>query len=430
MRKSTLLKIAVSPLVMGIGMVGCTTTYQLPQRSAEASARLPDAAASAGGYAEQAQQIAAKGDFDRAVELAEKAVELSPRDVGYRMILADLYMKNGRFLSAKATYADVLALQPESSRARFNLALTQIALGENMSATVQLDRLAATESAADLGLAYALAGDVSRALSMLEPAVRSTGADARARQNLALAYALAGDWQRARTTAAHDLSPADLQGRMEQWASFVRPTASHDQVASLLGVTPIMDQGQPVRLALAPEPVQPVMQAAVEAPAPEPIQMASAEPVAAPLPAAPATAPAVTYAEAAQTLVAPVQAAIKPAALPASTPVATFAAPKARRSGAGRYVVQLGAYKSEKMAEAAWSQVSRRYGLGDYSPVRATVSLEGKGTFHRLSVGGFMEQGEALRACRSIKEKGGACFVRSTAGDSPIRFADRGGRNS
>ena len=93
-------------------------------------------------------------------------------------------------------------------------------------------------------------------------------------------------------------------------------------------------------------------------------------------------------------------------------------------------MVQVGSYRSEKTAEAAWSKVSRRFGLGDYSPVHATVTLEGRGTFHRLSVGGFIKQAEAIRTCRSIKAKGGACFVRGVSGDTPIRFADRGARNS
>jgi hypothetical protein len=34
---------------------------------------------------------------------------------------------------------------------------------------------------------------------------------------------------------------------MMQWLTFARPTNAYDQVASLLGVTPVQDGGQPVR---------------------------------------------------------------------------------------------------------------------------------------------------------------------------------------
>ncbi|HEY0625259.1 MAG TPA: SPOR domain-containing protein [Allosphingosinicella sp.] len=430
MRKSSLFKMAASPLVLGITMVGCTTAQTTAFRPAASTPKEASAAERAAKFADQAMLAAQKGDLAQALTHAEQAVEVSPRDVGYRMILGDLYLKNGRFLSAKTTFNDVLTLHEENTRARFNLALSQIALGERHSAMVQLDRLLETQSPADLGLAYALAGAPERAIEMLEQAARTPEANARVRQNLALAYAIAGDWKRARNTASQDLSPADLPARMEEWAAFVTPKANYDQVASLLGVTPADDQGQPTRLALAPEPAQPVQMAAVEQPAapviePQPVAEAPVvEPAAAPEPAR------VEYASAAKSLIAP-QPAVQKAALPASAPVAAFKPAAAKQSlepkktGTSRYVVQLGAYKSPALAAAAWTSVAKRYGLNAYSPMRATVQLPGKGTFHRLSASGFASQAEALRACQNVKAKGGACFVRNAAGDSPIRLASR-----
>ena len=91
-----------------------------------------------------------------------------------------------------------------------------------------------------------------RAIEILEPAARAFDATPRLRQNLALSYALAGDWTRARTIAAQDISPADLGPRLQQWAALARPGGASHQVATLLGVAPVQDPGQPVRLALAP----------------------------------------------------------------------------------------------------------------------------------------------------------------------------------
>jgi Flp pilus assembly protein TadD len=425
MRKRVALKIAVSPLVLGATMVGCNTTQSTMFRPAPTSAKEARADQQSSRYYELAQQAAQKGDLGEALNLAEKAVEQSPRDAGYRMLLGDLYLKNGRFLSAETAFSDVLTLHPDNSRARFNLALAQIALGKQYAALVQLDRLSETASPADLGLAYALAGQPARAVAMLEPAARAMDATGRVRQNLALAYALTGDWQRARVTASQDLSPADLQPRMEQWASFAQPKASHDQVASMLGVTPAQDAGQPVRLALAPPAPEPVALAQAEM-APElQVEAPALAEIAPAAPQAESSARGVQYAEAVQTLVAPVQADVAPTAAPIRAFVPAPAKPEAPRRGtAGRYVVQLGAYNNARIAAQAWSRLQGRYDLGSFSPVKAVVSLPG-GTFHRLSVGGFSNQAEAASLCKSIKGKGGACFVRAVAGDAPIRFATR-----
>src|SRR3546814_20906071 len=117
------------------------------------------------------------------------------------MVLADLYLKNGRFRSAATSFKDVLTLNPSNERAALSLALTQIALGNSYQATAQLDGLTETAKPGDIGLAYALAGQPERAIAMLEPAPRAPGPDARPPQHLAPAYALAGDWPKAPTPA-------------------------------------------------------------------------------------------------------------------------------------------------------------------------------------------------------------------------------------
>src|SRR5690349_20080205 len=192
MNKSVALKFAVSALAIGTTMVACGPTGA---RIASVSAKAPRSERDAASLFAKAQEAVRKGDFKEGLGFAERAVELSPRDVGYRMILADLYLKNGRFQSAEATFADVQQLDPSNARASLSIALARIELGRPAGAVAEPDRLAETASPADIGLAYALAGEPGRAIGLLEPAARAPGATARTRQNLALSYALAGDWE-------------------------------------------------------------------------------------------------------------------------------------------------------------------------------------------------------------------------------------------
>jgi Flp pilus assembly protein TadD len=463
MKNSVALKFAVSALAIGTTMVACGSPGT--SRIASASAKAPKAEQQAAELAAKAQASVAKREFAEGLGYAERAVELSPRDVGYRMILADLYLKNGRFQSAETTFDDVRTLDPGNQRAAFSIALARIALGRPAGAVAELDRIAETASPADIGLAYALAGEPRRAIELLEPAARAAGATGRVRQNLALSYALAGDWDKARVTAAQDVSPAELGGRLQQWAALAQPGGGAAQVAALLGVTPAADVGQPVRLALAAPQAEPTALAAAEPlpePAPETVPFASpalaeAVPVAAPEPRAepvrtaaadlpqwvseraaaeaeaPAPAPAeetrLVYAEAVQALVTPQPAVLTPSAPSIETPARRFEAPRRAeapvRAGPGRFAVQLGAYSSAASVERAWAQMLKRFGFQDLTPLSTTVRMPGRGTLHRLSVAGFASRDAAGRTCRSIQARGGACFVRTVAGDAPVRWASR-----
>jgi Flp pilus assembly protein TadD len=475
MKSSVALKFAVSAMTIATTMVACKPAA-MAYRPAFASEAAPKAARDAADSYAKAQAALQKGDTAKALASAERAVELAPRDLAYRMLLADLYLKNGRFQSAETTFRDVLVLDPGNARASLAVALTEVALGHPADAVAGLDRLADSAQPTDLGLAYALAGEPKRAIELLEPAARAPGASGRTRQNLALAYALNGDWQKARLTAAQDVSPAELGARLQQWAALAEPSAPADRVAALLGVRPAADSGQPARLALA-VPTQPAAALAeaepapapapVSAPTPEPVAVAAAAapaPVPAPVSAAPApiqTAQAVVsdwdaapakdpapqpaanpaaedtkplYAEAVQALVRPNPAVIR-ASLPVA-PVGHFAAPAHRgltravaparsASGPGKYAVQLGSFSSAGNVERAWAQAYKRYGFADHIPLSTTFTLPGRGTFHRLSVAGFDSRDQASAVCRSVRAKGGACFVRAVAGDAPVQWASR-----
>jgi hypothetical protein len=67
----------------------------------------------------------------------------------------------------------------------------------------------------------------------------------------------------------------------------------------------------------------------------------------------------------------------------------------------------------------------KRFAFAELTPLSTTVSVPGRGTLHRLSVAGFASRSAAASTCRTIQARGGACFVRTVAGDSPVRWASR-----
>lgn len=255
------------------------------------------------GLATRAQAALAGGDVVTAVQFAERAVENTPNDAGFRALLGNTYFASGRFASAEAAYRDSLTLLPTQTSLVLKLALTQIAQGKTAEALSLLEAARGVLEAADYGLAVALAGRADDAVAVLNHAAREVGADSRVRQNLALAYGLSGDWTMARTIAAQDIPAAQLDARVQQWMAMATPSRASDQVAALTGVTPAAaDPGQPVALALnravpevrqaqavepqvEPQP-QPQPQQVAEMPAavpvalPEPMPVAEAAPMA------------------------------------------------------------------------------------------------------------------------------------------------------
>ncbi|NNM76288.1 hypothetical protein HJG53_05150 [Sphingomonas sp. ID1715] len=408
MRRNMLVKATVSALVL---------------------ASITAAAPPAFKQAQIAEKALAKQKVAVAVEAAEAAVAAAPQDAGYRMLLGRSYLAAGRYRSAATSFADALALDGSRGSAALSLALTRIGLGEREVASAVLARHGSAIAPSDRGLALALAGNPAEGVQVLEAEVRGGGADAKTRQNLALSYALAGRWAEAQLMAAYDLDPATLAQRIMEWSRFTREQQASAQVASLLGVAPGPDAGQPERLALASKPE---VQLAEVAP-PPPVKMSEAAPAqvetaamqaeAAP---APAASPAIQFAarnEIVQQLASPVvQAAYKPAPRPARLRPATFELP-----AGGRFVVQLGAFDSAPVAESAWNRMSSRIGLlRNLSPSTTTVVKNGA-TFHRLSVSGFATRTTAVSFCEELRTRGGQCFVREIAGDAPLQWARRSG---
>jgi Flp pilus assembly protein TadD len=413
------------------------------------------------GLGMRAQTALEAGQFSTAVDLAEQAVQYTPNDAGFRKLLGNCYFAAGRFASAEQAYRDSLTLSAAQADVVLKLALVEIAQGRGADAVVALEQARGALDPADYGLAIALAGHPAEAVAVLNEVARMNGADARVRQNLALAYGLSGDWTTARTVAAQDVPPDQLDSRIHQWMQVATPTHSYDQVAMLTGVHPAVDPGQPQALALKslPDgqryaqldlpktPVAPVQPDQAPLPAEVPAAPPPALPDPAPVQAAEVEVPAPVAAEAARTLLQPEpQAAVveavatkpvpdlptrfevpaQPASYVAISDTVRRAAERARHAnGKSSSVVQLGAYSSPERVNVAWANISKRYpALAKYTPVKARFQGP-KGTVWRLSIKGFASDGEARDRCELLQSHGGNCFVRRTAGDSPVQFASR-----
>lgn len=441
---------AFTAIAMASAIAGCAA----PQSGVGSASRVGGKADPSNvGMAIRALAALNSNDFANAVIFAEKAVQNTPNDAGFRALLGNAYFGAGRFASAESAYRDSLSLASNQPNVVLKLALVEIAQGRNAEALSFLASARTMLEPADYGLALALAGQPQDAVVVLEAAARDANADARLRQNLALAHALAGDWTAARTIAEQDLSPDLVDARIQQWMTFAKPAGVADQIAALTGITPVAsDPGQPTRLALREAPARtaeaaPVVaqpQVAQDIPPPQPEAVAPPAPQFAEVSAAPELAPAPVAAAEPQ----PVAEAIAIAAAAAPEAPSAFAAMAAlthkaqikkpakaaaparrasleRPTGKSTAVLQLGAYGSPQRVAAAWNSAAKRYSmLRAYSPMSARFNSD-KGLVYRLSVRGFGSPSEAKDMCAALRRAGGSCFVRSVAGDAPVNMASR-----
>jgi Flp pilus assembly protein TadD len=404
-RKGGSAKTAVCAVALAVFLAGCAGPLARHGSALKSSPNL--------ALALRAQMALGSGDYATAAHLAERAVEKRAADAALRTLLGNSYFGAGRFASAASAYRDSLTLAPAQPQVILKLALVEIAQGRNGEALALLESVRGMIEFADHGLALAIAGQPNEAVQLLDMAARAVGADARVRQNLALAHALAGDWTAARTIAAQDLAPGQVDQRVQQWMALAKPARPSDQVAALIGVTPAAsDPGQPFRLALNRSDTRfaqaaPVVPAHQVAPQPEPV----AAPVAALQDMG--VAPAVTAPEPAPLELAEAEPAL--AAKPA-LPVT---------GGRSNAIVQLGAYRSPQRVELAWQKLTGRYpALRNYTPLRAR--FEGpRGTVWRLSIKGFASKADAFARCNQLRGRGGSCFVRSAAGEAQVQLASR-----
>jgi Flp pilus assembly protein TadD len=450
MNRATRFATTLSTLAIAATLTGCAA-----DRQGRTSALASKADMSNIGLAIRAQAALGSQQFTTAIGLAERAVQNSPNEAELRTLLGNCYFAGGRFASAEAAYRDSLTLSANQPKVMLKLALVEIAQGKNDQARSVLETARGSIDIADYGLAVALAGAPEDAVAVLNQAARTPSADSRVRQNLALAYGLSGDWTMARTVASQDVSPDQLDSRIQQWMAMASPTRASEQVAALTGVHPVADPGMPQQLALNPLPAnQAYAEAQVPQPQPQiaPVQPQVAEIPAVAPPALPEPAPQIADVEHPSVVAHAVQALVQPQT---EAPVVEAVAPKPelptrfeepvkaadyvaitdtvrraaernhKASGRSNAVVQLGAYSSPERVSVAWNRITAKYpALRSYKPMKARFNGP-NGTVWRLSIKGFGSQKEAQARCEQLQNRGGNCFVRTVAGDAPVQLASR-----
>lgn len=205
--------------------------------------------------ANKAQHALAEGNTGRAINNAEEAVRVAPRNASYRAMLGNAYLNAGRFRSAETAFNDAMTLGDNSPRTALSLALAMTAQGQYEQAAALLNDWKKEIAPADLGLALGLADHPNEGIRIMESAIRSGNDTVKMRQNLAYTYALAGRWRQARLMAEQDVPADKVSDRIAKWAQLNSANEYETRVATLLNVPAgVHDRGEPTALALANTP--------------------------------------------------------------------------------------------------------------------------------------------------------------------------------
>lgn len=94
------------------------------------------------------------------------------------------------------------------------------------------------------------------------------------------------------------------------------------------------------------------------------------------------------------------------------TPPAASVKSTSAPANSGEVALQIGAYKSEAEAKAAWQSFEHRHPMaGDYQSQIKEVDLGDKGVWFRLRLGTFADKTTAVAFCERLKADGGSCFL-------------------
>lgn len=96
------------------------------------------------------------------------------------------------------------------------------------------------------------------------------------------------------------------------------------------------------------------------------------------------------------------------------TVTAKVATPEqSRKSGSGRYQVQLLAGRSADEVRSAWTKLKAKNSdlLGPLSPTLAPTQLSGRGTYYRLRAGPLESEATARALCDRLSGRGASCII-------------------
>lgn len=202
---------------------------------------------------EQADQARKVGNFDSAIPLYGRALQMKPDGIEAKLGLGQSFLSVGAPDEAAALFRDVLAQRNNNAVARRGLASALISMGQPDLAERQLEAALQADSrdyrslnalgvvldmqgrhtdaqakyrqgievAPDFlplrnnfALSLAISGNPQEAIAQLVPIANSRAADGRVRQNLAFSYAMAGDLENALQVSRKDLDEASAQRQL------------------------------------------------------------------------------------------------------------------------------------------------------------------------------------------------------------------------
>jgi Flp pilus assembly protein TadD len=377
------------------------------------------------------------GDLYVAASMCQRAFDTKPTDPAPLYPLAEIYKEIGATQQAANAYRAAIMINPDDFEAIYGLAKTSIDLGDYDVAEAQLERalqindndprvysamgvvkdqkgehgvaqaLYRTGLLIDpdnvslrnnLGLSLALSGDQGESVALLRDVAREPKAGNVGSQNLAHAatYQATPEAMAARDSAD---GPIEIRPAMpEDEANSDREFAEGDQLASAMS-KPLHKQGAKV----ASEPDMAADKDPMKVtPGSRPIGSAggrAAKGATAQQDAAARIAPEPTEYEK--------DDAKSMGGRPATASTAKSA------PGAG-YLVQVGAYNSEKRADRAWKTVmtSAKGLLDDLSREVVKADLGGgKGIVYRLRAGPLPDRAASKKLCTELNGRGVGCFV-------------------
>lgn len=188
---------------------------------------------------------------------------------------------------------------------------------------------------------------------------------------------------------------------------YEQPAPADDEADAPPAAPPEQAAPPPKAEKVVAPPPKPAPKLAAAPPAPKPAPVAAKPPVAPPVMKQAATPPAAPPAAASSTAANGAPRTLPGVAAAAATTTAAKAAP------GGSALLQIGAYKSQADADAAWRTYKARHAalLSGYGPDVQRADLGEKGTWYRLRIAGFPDRDVASALCERLKADGGSCFL-------------------
>lgn len=137
-----------------------------------------------------------KREYQKADESISKALSIDPKNVKNILLFGNILFEQEKYKEAKSQYEEALKLSPDNSSALYNMAITLLRLGDEVSAIEYLKRVSAVDklgkiahlSYSKLGIIFTQHRDYELAEKYLKLAISVNPNDAIDRYNLGLLY--------------------------------------------------------------------------------------------------------------------------------------------------------------------------------------------------------------------------------------------------